>query len=325
MKFLSVLLVISILFFCPANGLLAQSASITPLVLPSKKSAISFEWQGDSIHSKWEAYTAMIIPVQIKGCPRTFYMQFDLGAPSSIFYKNKLDAIRVKYPGAIPLVGNDSRISAYHFWVDRTPVTAREILVKQFDSSVINWKEEGKEIIGTIGADLIDQRVVVLDYRGKKIHILPTVTQGLKKKLSFSNFTYVNKSVLLPAIINGKETLLFFDTGSSMFELLTNKVTCLQLATPGTKPAQHEVKSWNRTLMANTYPSTAGITIAGTKLSLQYVTYMEGASTSQVERMLKAGIGGMTGSKLFLHHVLILDTKNQQFAMLPSIKKIDWK
>ncbi|MCH5715137.1 hypothetical protein [Niabella hibiscisoli] len=135
----------------------------------------------------------------------------------------------------------------------------------------------------------------------------------------------MNKSVLLPAKINAKETLLFFDTGSSMFELLTNKETCLQLAESGAKPMQHQVKSWDRTLTANTYPSTACINIVGTKLSLQSVTYMEGASTSQVERMLKAGIGGMTGNKLFLHQVLILDTKNQQFGILSSLKKSDLK
>ena len=325
MKFLSVLLVIISLFFSPVNDLLAQSASVVPFVLPSKKSAISFEWQGDSVHSRWEAHTAMIIPVKLKGCPRVFYMQFDLGAPSSLFYKNKLDAIRAKYPGTIPLTDKNSRISAYHFGVDRTPVIAHDILVKQFDSSVIDWKEQRKEIIGTIGANLIDRRVVVLDYPGKKIHILPTVTRGLKQKLSFSNFTYVNKSVLLPANINGKETLLFFDTGSSMFELLTNKATCLQLAKPSAEPEQHEVYSWGRTLIANTYASSTSINIANTKFSLQSVTYIEGASTAQVERMLKTGIGGMTGNKLFLHHVLILDIQNQQFGVLSSLGKRDLK
>lgn len=323
MKFLSPLLIIS-LFIFPINSILSQSASVAQLVLPSRLSTISFEWQGDSVHSKWEAHTAMIIPVKLKNGPRLFYMQFDLGAPSSVFYKNKMDAIGAKYPGVIPLE-NNNRISEYNFWIDRTPAIAREILVKQFDSTSIDWKKDGKEIIGTIGTDLIDHRVVVLDYPGKKIHILPSVPPRLKRKLSFSNFTYVNKSVLLPATINAKETLLFFDTGSSMFELLTNKKTCLQLAMPGAKPEQHQVKSWDRTLTANTYASSANINIANTKLSLASVTYMEGASHAQVERMLKAGIGGMTGNKLFLHHVLILDTRSQQFGVLPSLKKSDLK
>ncbi len=164
--------------------------------------------------------------------------------------------------------------------------------------------------------------MLVIDYPGKKIHILPALTKRLKQKITFFPFTYANKSVLLPAKINAKETLLFFDTGSSMFELISNKENCLQLATPGAKLVQHQVKSWNRTLIANTYPSSASINISGTKLSLQSVTYMDGASSAQVERMLKAGIGGMTGNKLLLHHILILDTKNQQFGVLSSLKKL---
>ncbi len=325
MKFLNTLLITISLFVFPVNCLLAQPASVTQLVFSSKQSAISFEWQGDSVHAKWEAHAAMIVPVKLEGCPRTFYMQFDLGSPFSLFYKNKLDAIGAKYPSAYPLPEKDNRISAFNFWVDQTRVTAHEILVKQFDSAVIDWKKEGKEIIGTIGADLIDGKVLVLDYPGKKLHILPSVTPRLKRKLSFSTFTYMNKSVLLPAKIGAKETLLFFDTGSSMFELLTNKETCLQLATPGSQAIQHKVNSWGRTLVANTYASSTNINIANITLPLHSVTYIEGASSAQVERMLKAGIGGMTGNKLFLHHVLILDTKNQQFGVLSSLRRSDLK
>lgn len=65
--------------------------------------------------------------------------------------------------------------------------------------------------------------------------------------------------------------------------------------------------------------------IANTTLPLHSVTYIEGASSAQVERMLKAGIGGMTGNKLFLHYVLILDTKNQQFGVLSSLRRSDLK
>ncbi len=63
-------------------------------MLPGKACVIPFVWQGDTIHSKWEAHTAMLIPVKIKHCPGEFYLQFDLGAPYSLLYKNKLEAIQ---------------------------------------------------------------------------------------------------------------------------------------------------------------------------------------------------------------------------------------
>ena len=67
--------------------LLAQSIPANQLILPSQSSTLSFIWQGDSIHSKWEEHVAMLIPVYLKNCPRRFYMQFDLGAASSLLYK----------------------------------------------------------------------------------------------------------------------------------------------------------------------------------------------------------------------------------------------
>ncbi|MCH5715138.1 hypothetical protein [Niabella hibiscisoli] len=185
MKLLNLLPIIIAFVIFPICSLWAQSASVGSLVLPSGLSTISFEWQGDSVHSKWEAYTAMLIPVRLRNCPRIFYMQFDLGAPSSIFYKNKLDAIRLKYPDAVPLTENDNRIGEYNFWIGQTPATACKILVQQFDNAAADWREGRKEIIGTIGADLIDYRVVVLDYPDKKIHLLSSVTHRLKQKMFF--------------------------------------------------------------------------------------------------------------------------------------------
>lgn len=324
MKFLTGLLLASWCFIFSATVLVAQPATGTQLSLSSKAPTLSFSWQGDSIHSKWEANAAMIIPVKFKGCPRTFYMQFDLGAPASVFYKNKLEAIQVKYPGVAPAIEAGGRIKEFSFLAGRVSVIAKEIMVKQFDSSTIDWgNRKGIEIIGTLGSDLIDGKVMILNYPDKKIRVLQNLPEKLKQSVAFSNFTYINRSILLPAKVNDKESLLFFDTGSSMFELLANKETCLQLAIPGEKPVQYAVKSWGRTLTANTYASSGSVNMANNTLSLRSVTYMEGTSNAQVERMLKAGIGGMVGNKLFLNHILIVDTKNRKFGLVSSLKRAD--
>jgi hypothetical protein len=36
--------------------------------------------------------------------------------------------------------------------------------------------------------------------------------------------------------------------------------------------------------------------------------------------MLRMGIGGMTGNKLFLHYILVLDTKNKKFGLASLYK-----
>lgn len=120
----------------------------------------------------------------------------------------------------------------------------------------------------------------------------------------------------MPAKINARETILYFDTGSSMYELLTNKETCEQLAIPNTRPGQFKVKSWDKFLTANTLASNDSIEIASTIIPIHSSTYIEGMSNAQIEYMAKMGIGGMTGNKLFLNYILILDTKNRKFGVI---------
>lgn len=300
--------------------LMAQSTTSLPInqmILPSKRYAISFKWQGDSIELNWEANAAMLIPVRLKNCPRLFYMQFDSGSPYSLLYQNKIDAIQSKYPKSFPIKIMKGSLQNFSFKADNIPFFTKEMVVKQFDSTSINWNDEdGIEIIGTLGTDFIDGKVAIIDYPHCKLTITNAIPGKLLRRVKLATFIYANRSILLPAKINAKETILYFDTGSSMYELLTNKETCEQLAIPSTRPNQTKVKSWDKFLTANTLASNDSIEVASTTIPIHSSTYIEGISNSQIEYMAKMGIGGMTGNKLFLNYILILDTKNQKFGVI---------
>lgn len=286
------------------------------LVLPQKNYTIPFHWQGDSINSKWEPHTALLVPVKLPNCPKQFFMQFDLGSPYSLLYKNKLRAIQSKYPKAMQLNDSVGKLLQFHFKAGNMPVVAKEILVKQFDSTAVNWSHNSVEIIGTIGADFIDNKVLVIDYPQQRLTISESVPGKLLPKLVLNDFMYVARRVLLPATIQGKRAMLYFDTGSSMYELLTNKQTCEALAIPNSEVTRSKVESWGKYLTANSLPSNDSIQIGNTSVRLHYSTYIEGVSTSQAEQMMKMGIGGMTGNKIFLGYKLVLDTRNKKFGLL---------
>jgi hypothetical protein len=289
------------------------------LRLPEKSFSISFQWKGDSSNATREPHMAILVPVKLPNCPKLFYMQFDLGSPYSLFYTNKLAAIQQKYPAAIPLKDSTGKLVNFTFTTGKTPITAKEIVVKQFDNTTINWSDRNSiEIIGTIGTDLIDGKVLIIDYPKKKLTISPAIPAKLMKRISLSDFVYARRSILLPAKVQGKQTMLFFDTGSSMYELLTDKKTVESLAIPNSPLLQRKVKSWDTYLTANSLASNDSITISSQKIPLHFATYMEGVSNSQVAQMMKLGIGGMTGNKLFLKHTLVLDTKNKKFGLVPG-------
>lgn len=309
------IMAITYLNLTPAYSQTMPAAAASQLVLPAQDLNINFVWQGDTLNTRWEPNAALLIPVKLPGCPKQLYMQFDLGAPVSMFYTSKVNEIKAKYPKSI--IQTDSvKLLNQHFTIAGKDILAKEIMLKKYSSKAINWKNKSSlDVIGTIGMDLIENKTIVFDYPGKKLTVAEQIPANLSSKLTLTKFMFINHSILLPVVVNKKRVMLFFDTGSSAYELLTDKATCLALATPEAQPVTQQSRSWDKMLTANIYPTQDSITIASQKLPLKRVTYMDGASNSQIDQMMKMGMGGMTGNKLFINSTLVIDIKNKQFAV----------
>jgi hypothetical protein len=168
---------------------------------------------------------------------------------------------------------------------------------------------------------MIDGKTLVIDYPKRKLSIVTNLQEKLIQKTAPTSFMLMKGSILIPATLNNKQTILFFDTGSSAFELLTSKETAGKLATPNMITESYPVKSWGKTLTANTATTADSLEMASLKLPIKKVTYIEGASDNQVQQMLKLGIGGMIGNKLFLNSILFIDTKNKKFGIINDLKQ----
>jgi hypothetical protein len=305
-------------FFLHTNNTAQGLPPLPPnqLVLPTTDHDIPFVWKGDSMNATWNPHAALLLPVTLPNCPRQFYMQFDLGAPSSVFYKRTLDAISKLYPNALKPVDSSGQLLNYTFKVGPMQITATAITLRDFGNATIASGKDHMDIIGTIGTDFIENKIAVINYPQQKLLVAATVPPQLQARVQLTDMVFARRSILLPSIIKGKRAMLYFDTGSSAFELLTDKPTVMSLAAAGAVPSSYPVKSWGRTLTANTLATNDSIQIAGQHIPLLYSTYIEGASDAQVNQMLKMGIGGMTGNKLFLGYLLVLDTKNKKFGLL---------
>lgn len=300
-----------------------QMPSLPPnqLIIPKGKYTVPLHWKGDSLHNSWEPYSALLIPVKLPGITRTFYMQFDTGSPYTLFYRTELEAIQRKYPvlqGTNPLpdtvINMNLSIGSFTIQVKAAPV--RNLQTPSPDLSNKSSKHNNNPIIiGTLGADLIDNKVVIIDYRRQQLMISDTLLPAEQTAISLAPFIYTMRRILFPAVLKGNKTMLYFDTGSSAFELLTDKATCFQLGTDTLHPVQYTVQSWNTTLTANTLATDDSITLAGVPIPLRHITWMEGVHKTQVAQMMKMGIGGMTGNKLFINARLLLDTRNKLFGI----------
>lgn len=308
----------ALLFIFFFQGTQAQTPPSLPanqLTLSAGNHTLPLHWNGDTLAGQWNPHAALLIPVTIPGCPHTFYMQFDTGSPYTLFYGNKLQAIHRKYPAITALRNIGDSLGNFLFKAGPLTITARQVPVRTFDSIAIDWKNNRMPIIiGTLGTDLIDNKVAVIDYPREQLHLSDSIPAAFQKG-NTTGFHFSMRRILLPAEVAGKKTILYFDSGSSAFELLTDKATCSKLAADTSLTVRYPVQSWGKTLTANTITTADSITLAGHTIPLRHATWIEGVSDTQVNQMMKMGIGGMTGNKLFISNILVLDTRNKQFKL----------
>jgi hypothetical protein len=161
----------SVIWVTTAKGQQISHLPTNQLVLPASSHTIPFEWHGDSLGSQWEPHAYLLLPVQLPGCPKQLYMQFDLGSPYSMFYREKLTDIVKNYGSTITMTDSTQILENYTFHIGKMPVTAKSIAVEQFhDYQLKSVSQPEVIIIGTIGADFIDGRVILIDYPQKHMY-----------------------------------------------------------------------------------------------------------------------------------------------------------
>jgi hypothetical protein len=293
----------------------AFSAPPNTLAVTPNGQWIEFQWAGDGNGD--EARQALLVPLRYAGQTRTYWLQFDVGAPYSVMYSGKLAAIAEHAGGPVPiLVDGKSRLDDVDLNIGPQPVHARQLRVRTTRAG-IDWKDPASvEIIGTLGADFIDGRVLVIDYPNHRLALWPAVPASLAARTNFSALRFKERRVLLAASINDQPRELMFDTGSSAFALLTSRSEWNALAKPGATPRTYTVSSWGQPLQANLVATDAVAKIGGRPFVLGEVATIDGMGWMQEMLTRLSGLGGMTGNRLFLDHVIIVDTRAGRFGVV---------
>lgn len=267
-----------------------------------------FIWSGDTINGQWEPYAAMLVPVRLPASPTQFYMQFDLGATVSMLYREPIQAIHEQYPQLMPTVA--TTVADFHLEIGEVTVTARRLAVE-------DGGDTSSTIIGTIGIDFIKHHSIVIDYPRQLLTIGAAVLQEADAPVHWEALEFQGNRLFLPAVIGGKPNTLYFDSGSSAFELIASRETAEKLACPQSQPQTYDIRSWYGMMKAYSYRTEEEVTVGGLRLPILRVTWMEGADKAIEAQLRQAGIDGMVGNKLFLSHRLWLNLQDHTFALTP--------
>lgn len=325
-RILLILLVIILLggtgtFFYFKNKFM--NAPPSKITLSNMGQPFDFIWRSQKINDKIEPHAAMFVPVTIPGVDRTLYMQFDTGAPSTVFsYRNVL-SINEKYGNIfkIDTIDGQVQVSDASFEVGTVKVKASAVDFRGMGYK-IDWSDSTSFItLGTLGSDFMEKNPLLIDYKGRQITLTEAVPKSIEKRAHFLPFAFDGRKVFLSAKLNGEPVDLWFDSGSSMNELVVDEDTFWEMAKDGAEKESFLINSWGSKVPGYTIESEGVFEFGTTSVPLTQVTYFDWQNKLMVWTMKASSIGGdlggQTGNKLFLNKTLVLDAPNLRYAVLP--------
>ncbi|MDQ0065210.1 hypothetical protein [Chryseobacterium lathyri] len=303
---LSIAVCIVLLLFA---GYLYFDKKFTP---PENNLAVSGIVQ--NIDMRWDsaegnAHAAVLIPVQLKGIDRTFYMQLDSGSPTTLFYKKSIESLRKKFQNQLPSHKQENQISM-QFSIGAMSVASDSFELLNYGNAIDSDNAEAVHIIGTIGTDLLEKRIMILDFKNTVCSFI-----GNTDEKGFETFEFKKRKILFPSEVGNQKLKLLYDSGTSGYELITNREEWEKYRTANGTVKKEKGNSWGHILTVISAPAEQIIKIGNRSLKLSEVTYIEGTSKMQNLLMKTSGMQGMIGNKLFLNHKLTLDCKNRKFRV----------
>lgn len=299
-----------------------MSAPQNTLTLSNLGQPFDFVWSGQNINGTIEPHGAMLVPVYISGVDRTFYMQFDTGAPSTVFTYNKILSINEKYGDIfqIDTVDNKLQVTGVKLKVGTVSLEASALTFRGRGTK-IDWSDSTSVInIGTVGADFMENNKLIMNFKGKKITLAESIPQTIEKEATYLPFTFDGRKIFLSAKLNNEPASLWYDSGSSAFELIVEESTFKKLAKPAATKTTYSGNSWGKKIPIHNIESNGMFEFGEVSVPLTYVTYMEMPNKLQTWLMKASNIGGdlggMTGNKLFLGKTLVLDAPNLKYCVL---------
>jgi len=285
---------------------------------------IPFNWEGGTLAGRHFDKVAITVPVSLDNLPHKFKMQLDLGAITTHVYGNALAPYLANYP-ALQAKLDTSR----HFYIENqknAKLVGVNLHLGQVDFGVRDlghFKQFGSKLtaktlttktevhIGTIAPDLFQNRVLIIDYPHHRLCVLDAVPAAYAGA-SFQPFKLKDGRIKIPLRINDKPEDLLFDTGSSLFALLTTRQQALAMTSRVVRDSI-KTSSWGEYYYVyGRQPK--GAVYFGKKQMANALVYSD--NRQKFDKLYaEENVWGITGNAYFLHNTVIIDYKNHVFGV----------
>lgn len=300
------------------------SFMLTGVAFSQQMTCFDFVWEGDTVSGRYIPKIAMNIPVTVDNLPHKFTMQLDLGAVTTEFYGNSIQPYMDTYPflkekvdsSKTFTIQNQKNIMLGGVNLKMGDVKYENIDIGLFagygDSlTVDSVKTNTTKHIGTIAPDLFQDRILIINYSENQICLSEELPSEYKD-LNFQNFMLEDGRISIPLTINDSTKMLMFDTGSSMFSLLTTKENAEQIS-DGAIADSLSVNSWGEYLSVYGSKIATDVKFGDKTLPSALVYYIDDPRI--VGFFEQSKIWGITGNAYFSNSTLIIDYKSKKMAV----------
>lgn len=281
---------------------------------PDTLSFIDIKWVGDSYGPLKTDIGSFFVKVKLNGVDDSFYMQFDTGTSQTKLYGKTLNALKEKYP-SFELTKSESG----NYWLESATLSIGDVSLQADNLLVLPNFGNAKidtvfTVLGTIGYDAIVGRKLILDFKNDRLAI---TTKDLKYlDITFTEIKVASLDrfpILIPAEVDGEKVQLSYDTGSSMFSLVVDNKKLQNIENAGSIDTLCCATSWGKSYDFYRRRLNSSIKIGGLVEKRPYI-YSSNAM-DQYSIFPNWLMMGLTGNKMFIDKVILIDTENNIFGV----------
>lgn len=303
-------------FFSSCKSSKKSSENFIPDNLTEK-----FYWSPAEISGRHFDKAAMYLPISLDTVSELHYSQFDLGSDWTILYQNnfksitaynylKFDSLSDSNPERPLFMIKDVDLN-----IGKINFGKRNVLgLYNYGEPIIRKKNApvSENSIGTIGADIFQNKIVVINFPNQTISVLDTTNSALENYFSFEKCKIENKRIMVPIILNGKTHFFMYDTGSSLFPMMTSFSNWKEITNQKINDTLSVANFGNPLIMFGSNASKE-INIGRNTLADFVVYYAKDNNFDKMFEQLKCD--GIIGNAFFFNNTICIDFKTKRFGI----------
>ncbi len=279
-----------------------------------------FVWEGETLGERYFPHAAMYVEGVLPALDNLAgWYQFDLGAPRSMLYGQVFTPEQQTRIETHILPGRRATINGQPYpLLDLSlqvgPWTLDSGLVWFSDFGDPEPSPEGRINIGTVGVDFVGRAVLALDYPRQRLSRLAAVPPNWEEQAYWIPLSVTEQGLILIQVrVDDQPTWLGFDTGSSIFHLLTDDEHWKRW-TDGVVEETLPIHAWGKILTVYGAPPRVSLSLGDHSLDVPLVYYRSDSGWS--EFLQRFDVGGLMGNAPFLDAMIVLDFPGERLGVI---------